>query len=62
MACPAMLNGTPDMDNYNGKYEVNACDVENCEQHHLDFVNSIFTTNFKLRDVSENGEGAPTYG
>lgn len=60
MACPAMSNGTPDINITDG--EVNACDVEECEQHHLDFVNETFGTNFKLRSVHESGVGVPTYG
>ncbi len=59
MACPACADGTPDIF-IDGT--VNACDVDTCEQHHLDFVNGIFATNFKLRSVSEHGEGCPTYG
>jgi len=60
LACPAMANGTPDiwMDD-----EVNACDVSECEQHHLDFVNNTFSTNFKLRGATDdNPIGEPSYG
>ena len=59
MACPAMANGTPDISDG----EVNACDVECCEQRHLDFVNDTYGTGFKLTAVhEETGEGCPTYG
>ena len=59
LACPAMRDGTPDID---ADGDVNACDVSECEQDQLDFVNKTFATNFKLRGVDDNGFGAPTYG
>jgi len=59
MACPACADGTPDID-ISGN--VNACDVDECEQRHLDFVNNIFNTNFELRGVADSGIGEPTYG
>ncbi len=58
ICCPANANGTPDMDNA----KPNACDVEECEQHHLDFVNENFKTKFRLHpdSISDNGIGCPT--
>jgi hypothetical protein len=58
MACPAMADGTPEI-SIDG---VNACDVSECEQHHVDFVNEIFGCNFILTDIHEpSGIGCPVY-
>ncbi len=58
LACPASADGTPDIE----AGEVNSCDVEECEQHHLDFVNESFKTEFKLKRISNSGIGNPTLG
>ena len=58
LACPAMANGTPDINDG----AVNACDVECCEQRHIDFVNDVFGTDFSLTAIhEESGEGRPVY-
>lgn len=59
LCAPALLNGNIDID----RGEVNAGDVEECEQHHLDFVNSVFGTAFELRGATaDNPIGYPTHG
>lgn len=59
LAAPARLDGGIEID----MGEVNACDVEECEQVHLDFVNSVFGTNFVLIGATEdNPIGRPSYG
>ena len=56
---PALIDGNIELD----RGEVNACDVEECEQHHLDFVNSVFGTAFKLYGhTEENPIGKPSFG
>ena len=60
IACPANTDGTPDI--YIEDMTVNACDVEECEQHHLDFVNSTFGTKFELRGTDGGNSGHPSYG
>ena len=58
-AAPALADGNIEVD----MGEVNACDVEECEQQHLDFVNSVFGTAFKLYNTTEeNPIGKPSFG
>jgi len=41
--------------------EINAGDVEECEQRHVDFVNAIFGTKFKLFGATDdNPIGTPS--
>lgn len=60
-AAPALIDGNIDINV--GHNEINSCDVEECEQHHLDFVNSAFNTTFELRGATaDNPIGYPSFG
>lgn len=58
LAAPALADGNIEID----RGEVNAVDVEECEQRHVDFVNNVFGTNFILHldDESPNPIGMPS--
>jgi len=58
LVAPAQLDGNIELD----MGEVNACDVEECEQLHLDFVNSVFGTSFVLVGATDdNPIGRPSH-
>jgi len=58
MACTVDDNGLPEIEEGVDHWLLpNACDVEDAEQHHLDFVNKIFNTNFILTDKRAIREG-----
>lgn len=51
LAAGARLDGNIDVNVAWG--EVNSCDVEECEQRHIDFVNAVFGTKFKLLGATD---------